>query len=148
MVYNEKYDRWVSKEGLIFRYSKTQNKLVICKLSTHRDGYLMFGVNHKLFLVHRAVWETFNGSIPDGMEIDHINTVGDDNRLENLRCVTHKDNNNNPLTRTTRQKSLTGIAKSEFGRKFFEYCKQHNIKLNYSTENSWYYRHGYCRWEK
>lgn len=147
MVYNKKYDRWVSKDGLVYRYSKRQDKLIICKLSNHKDGYLMFGVKKKLILVHRIVWETFNGSISNGMEIDHINCIRDDNRLSNLRCVTHKQNNNNPITRITRQKSLTGVGKSEFGKKFFEYCKQHNIKLNYSTENSWYHRHGYFRWE-
>jgi hypothetical protein len=38
------------------------------------------------------------GEIPEGMVIDHINTIRTDNRLENLRCVTHLENNNNPLT--------------------------------------------------
>ena len=54
--------------------------------------------NGKQCLVHRLVWETFKYRIPEGMEIDHINTVRDDNRLDNLRCTTRKENHANPIT--------------------------------------------------
>ena len=52
----------------------------------------------KRFMVHRLVLETFVGKIPDGYEIDHINAVCDDNRLSNLRVVTHKENMENPIS--------------------------------------------------
>lgn len=48
--------------------------------------------------VHRVVFETFVGPIPAGMEIDHINGNRGDNRLENLRVVSHAANQMNPLT--------------------------------------------------
>ena len=32
------------------------------------------------------------------MEIDHINTIRDDNRLENLRLVSSSENKRNPIT--------------------------------------------------
>lgn len=66
------------------------------------DGYEIIGLyregKKKMFYVHRLVWETFNGKIPDGYEIDHINAVRGDNRLDNLRVVTHKENSNNSIT--------------------------------------------------
>jgi hypothetical protein len=62
---------------------------------------------------YRLVWEAFNGRIPIGMEIDHINRVRNDDRLENLRCVTHKENMNNPST----IKHI--ISKMEIGRTCF-----------------------------
>lgn len=40
------------------------------------------------FLVHRLVYELFAGPIPENQEIDHINRVKKDNRIDNLRLVT------------------------------------------------------------
>ena len=102
--------------------------------------------------VHRLVWETFNGVIPDGYQIDHINTIRDDNRLENLRCVTRKDNMNNPLTTQKRlgKSTVKGLTWSDFGDKFkkhFGVTLYEEPKL-YRREQAWYYRHNkVCRWE-
>lgn len=73
-------------------------------VSLYRDGV------QKFFSVHRLVLEAFNGSIPEGLQIDHINGVKNDNRLANLRVVTPKDNSNNPVTR---KMYLDGIAARE-----------------------------------
>lgn len=59
--------------------------------------------------VHRLVWEAFNSPIPDGYEIDHINTIRDDNRLSNLRVATSKENHANPITA---ERKREGIRKS------------------------------------
>ena len=60
-------------------------------------GYLQCGVRcyggkEKKFLVHRFVWECFNGTIPEGKVIDHINDDKKDNRLCNLQMVTQRQN--------------------------------------------------------
>ena len=160
MKYNAKYDRWVSKDGLIYRYDKKNDKLVLCKLSVSNIGYS--GVKcskpcRKVVSTHRMVYETFVGEIPQGYEIDHINTIRDDNRLENLRIVTHKENLNNPLTRKHKSDSLKGkvapnkgVATSDFGKKFkthFGFTQYENPKL-YHRELMWYYNHNKaCRWE-
>lgn len=80
--------------------------------------------NQKSLSVHRLVYETFVGKIPEGMEIDHINAVRDDNRLENLRVVTHKENANNPITRKRRSECTKGERNPMFGRNHSEEVKQ------------------------
>ena len=44
--------------------------------------------------VHRLVWEAFNGSIPENYQINHLNEIKSDNRLENLSLCTAKENVN------------------------------------------------------
>lgn len=80
--------------------------------------------NHKSYSVHRLVYETFVEKIPEGLEIDHINAVRDDNRLENLRVVTHKENANNPITRARRSESIRGEKNPMFGRRHSEEAKE------------------------
>ena len=48
----------------------------------------------KWYQVHRIVWEAFNGSIPEGLQVNHINEIKTDNRLENLNLMTCKENIN------------------------------------------------------
>ena len=49
----------------------------------------------KTIRMHRFIWELVNRPIPKGFEIDHINHNGLDNRIENLRLVTHAENIHN-----------------------------------------------------
>lgn len=58
----------------------------------HPTGYLKVSVNGTKFNVHRLVWIWHYGDILRGREIDHRNGVRDDNRIDNLRQVTHQEN--------------------------------------------------------
>ena len=112
LKYNENYDRWVSEDGLIYRKSSKQDKLILCKQTKLKNNYLVIQIskpNRKLHFSHRIVYETFVGEIPKGFEIDHINTIRTDNRLENLRIVTRSENMLNPITRKHQRDSHLGI---------------------------------------
>ena len=46
------------------------------------------------YTIHSLVWRAFNGPIPEGMQINHINERKTDCRLENLNLMTPKENIN------------------------------------------------------
>lgn len=50
-----------------------------------------YGLNKK-FLVHRMVWEAFNGPIPENVDIDHIDGDQSNNSLNNLQILSHSEN--------------------------------------------------------
>ena len=157
--YNQKYDRWVTDTGIVYRQNNT-GAFVVCKQSNDVKGYKYIKVSKPYnthIKIHRLVWETFNGLIPDGMVIDHEDTHKDNNVLSNLKMCTPKENMNNPLTKkhcSEAHKGKTTFMKgktvSEFGRKFKEHfgmTRHQNINL-YSKELMWYINHNkVCRWE-
>lgn len=62
------------------------------------NGYLGVCVDYKVYLAHRIIWQMVYGDVPANMQIDHINGNKADNRIANLRLVTHQQNNmNRPL---------------------------------------------------
>src|SRR5690606_29052356 len=57
-------------------------------------GYLRFSVDGKHYLAHRLAWLYVHGKWPSD-QIDHINGDRSDNRIDNLRDVTHAENRRN-----------------------------------------------------
>lgn len=80
----------------------------ILVLRYDKDGYLTVHLRDcdnnksKLCKVHRLVAEAFIPKIKGKDNIDHINSIRDDNRVENLRWCTNKENINFPIARKNR----------------------------------------------
>lgn len=72
-------------------------------------GYIKVGVAGVLYKCHSIVWEMFNGPVPEGMVIDHINGVKYDNRRENLRPATVAQNAFNRKRYSNNRFGLKGV---------------------------------------
>lgn len=68
-----------------------------------KDGYEMVNLKkngkHSTKKVHRLVANAFIPNLENKPLVDHINGIRDDNRVENLRWFTSKENSNTPLAR-------------------------------------------------
>lgn len=80
------------------------------KVGTASLGYILIGFNGYKDRAHRLAWLYSYGYMPK--EIDHINGNRSDNRLCNLREVTHKQNTQNLVN--PRKNNTTGFAGVSF----------------------------------
>lgn len=53
-------------------------------------GYRVVAIKRKNYKLHRVVWFLENGNWPK--QIDHISGIKNDNRIENLRIATNREN--------------------------------------------------------
>lgn len=68
----------------------------IIKENMTHHGYYRLHIDRRPQYVHRLVAITFISGEPEGKEVDHINANRRDNRVLNLRWVTHSQNMLNP----------------------------------------------------
>ncbi|TDN64266.1 HNH endonuclease [Scandinavium goeteborgense] len=69
---------------------------MLVPISNGKAGYYQISVTNnnvsRRCYVHRLVWEAFNGAIPEGYEIDHVDENKGNNSLGNLRLMTRLEN--------------------------------------------------------
>jgi len=61
--------------------------------------YRTIHIKQTQYYEHRIVWILHYGDIPLGFEIDHINMIRNDNRIENLRLVSRSQNLQNTTSK-------------------------------------------------
>ena len=126
----------VSNMGRVktLNYKGHKGKVRILKQTFEKDGYLIVGLMKdrkiKTIKVHRLVAIAFIENIGDKPCVDHKNTIRTDNRVENLRWSTHKENSNNPLTRKHNSEAENNRHK---GRKHSEETKKKFTGRNNSS---------------
>lgn len=76
--------------------------------SYDKDGYVIVKIKGKQIKQHRLVWFLCNGYFPS-CEIDHINRIRDDNRIENLRLADRKLQIKNTTRLPNKDTGVVGI---------------------------------------
>lgn len=76
----------------------------------HKNGYVQVCFCGKLYLAHRIIWEMIKGEIPHGMQIDHIDQNKKNNKIENLRLVTHGQNLKNKTLMSNNKSGVCGVS--------------------------------------
>lgn len=96
-------------------------------------GYRQIKIDKKIYLEHRLVWFYVHDCWPTN-QLDHINRVKDDNRLCNLRAVSHQEN----MWNTTKQKiNKSGYAGVSWKAKIGKWVAQ--IGLNGTRRHIGYF---------
>ena len=67
--------------------------------------YVKVKFNDKLYQIHRVIWAWHGYSLEPNQEIDHIDGNSLNNRIENLRAVTPKQNSENRKSANKNSKS-------------------------------------------
>ena len=79
--------------------------------------YPVIMVDEQRYLEHRLIWIYFNGDIPKGCVVDHIDRDRSNNRIENLRAITQKEN--------TWNRAVKGYHFSNRAKKYIAKIKVH-----------------------
>lgn len=93
------------------------------------DGYLSIKVSGRSYLAHRLAWLYVYGFFPEN-EIDHIDRSPDNNRIANLREVSHQCNMRNRKVQRNNESGVAGVHRDTLRNKW-----RAKIKINYKTKN-------------
>lgn len=98
------------RDGGLYYKKKPCSKIVVGQEAghIHHTGYKRFMLNGVEMLAHRVIFAMHHGYLPD--EVDHINGVKTDNRIENLRAATHSQNAHNQNTRSNNTSGIKGVS--------------------------------------
>ena len=90
------YGRIKSLDRTVDRSNGTSAMLngKILKLRLNHNGYYDVCLGRNRYRVNRLVWKAFNGTIPEGMQVNHINEIRTDNAIWNLSLASPKENSN------------------------------------------------------
>ena len=83
---------------------------------TSAQGYKIGSIGAP-FLAHRVIWAMVHGEWPSD-QIDHINGVRTDNRVQNLRAVTRKENGKNCSPNKNGTSRFLGVSWSKDRKKW------------------------------
>ena len=92
---------------LVYRSSNAKSGQIVG--SPDKDGYLRFYIDGRLYGAHRLAWLYVFGEWPS-KDLDHINRIKADNRIANLREVSHSENLQNTTLCSRNKSGFKGVS--------------------------------------
>ena len=95
------------KSSTFFEGRKAKGKLI-------NSGYLIISFTYEQkkidLLAHRIIWTMHFGEIPEGIQIDHKDTIKLNNQIGNLRLASFSNNAHNANTRKDNTSGIKGVS--------------------------------------
>lgn len=114
----------------IFVWRKSRQCVSVGSIAgTIYNSYNRIVVDGKSYRAHRLAWLWVHGESPVN-EIDHINGVCSDNRIDNLRLATRKQNNENNKLRTDNSSGYRGVHFLKGRDKWQARISHHNRRIS------------------
>lgn len=110
--FKPKYNYYIDENGNV--YSEYSKKFL--KHEKTKNGYLRVQIGDKHFLIHRLVAATFLGNMTKGYEVNHKDRNTENNNVDNLEWVTHKENINYQPTKEVRIAALSRGEECNFSK--------------------------------
>ena len=92
------------------------------------NGYIAIRIGTVSYLAHRLAWVYVNDILPK--TIDHINHDKSDNRINNLRDVTHSCNHKNKTLQTNNTSGVQGVDFMKSKNKYRARIKVHGKEIH------------------
>ena len=94
------------------------------------QGYRRINIDRQKYAAHRLAWLLVTGDWPNG-EIDHVNGIRSDNRIQNLREASRITNLQNLKRANSRSSTgLLGVVRKEGGHRF-------GARIRVNTKQKW-----------
>ena len=104
-------ERFDYKDGdLIYKFDFGPRATSGNVAGTNKRDYKFIGINGRNYITQRLIWIWHNKDIPEGMEIDFINRLKHDTRIENIRLATHSQNLGNVTKYKTNSSNYKGVC--------------------------------------
>ena len=94
--------------SLIWKISKGTKRIGSVAGTFNQTVYSDVKIDGKQYKAHRLIWLWHHGYMPEG-DLDHINRVKSDNRIENLREVSRSCNMRNRGNYKTNKSGVKGV---------------------------------------
>ena len=120
------------------RYGGRKDFYQVVNVKPNASGYLQVNVPIRgtTTLVHRLVAEAFLDNPNGYTEIDHVNRDKSDNRVENLRWVTHSENMRNSTMQKVRSSWKNIVAEDLVTGEIYEFSRSRDI-IPFSLQHHW-----------